>query len=141
MIPSVLAILGDNPMQSEICCHRGMTAKKFCRICWVTGDADDDGELEGEPVNIAVEASGDFNGSESAPSSPIIGRTRRSTLSTGSSQTHAAEPSEPKQRRRKTETLKEMMERISNFMVVRLLDVGTSMNVASNSLKYSLYSK
>ena len=39
----ILALLGDNPMQSEFACHAGLRAKFFCRICWVKGhDAADD---------------------------------------------------------------------------------------------------
>ncbi|KAI6137573.1 hypothetical protein BKA82DRAFT_4335007 [Pisolithus tinctorius] len=37
MIPAVLAMLGDNPMQSELACHVGLQGKFFCRNCWVQG--------------------------------------------------------------------------------------------------------
>ncbi|KAI0638455.1 hypothetical protein C8Q77DRAFT_1188202 [Trametes polyzona] len=47
VIPSVLALLGDNPMQSEFACHIGLQAKLFCRNCWVKG-RDVAGEHEGE---------------------------------------------------------------------------------------------
>lgn len=45
IVPFVLALLGDNPMQSEFACHMGMRAKFFCRNCWVKGkDMVDDTE-------------------------------------------------------------------------------------------------
>ncbi|KAF8877657.1 hypothetical protein CPB84DRAFT_1752095 [Gymnopilus junonius] len=43
----VLALLGDNPMQSEFACHAGLRAKFFCHICWVKGkDGNDMEEIE-----------------------------------------------------------------------------------------------
>ena len=35
VLPWVLAMLGDNPMQSELACHIGMRGRFFCRTCWV----------------------------------------------------------------------------------------------------------
>ena len=35
-IPWVLAILGDNPMQSELVCHVGLAGNLFCRVCHVS---------------------------------------------------------------------------------------------------------
>lgn len=35
IIPWILALLGDNPMQSEFACHIGLTGKLFCRVCKV----------------------------------------------------------------------------------------------------------
>ncbi|KIK11230.1 hypothetical protein PISMIDRAFT_19713 [Pisolithus microcarpus 441] len=37
VILAVLAMLGDNPMQSELACHVGLQGKFFCRNCWVQG--------------------------------------------------------------------------------------------------------
>ena len=37
VIPSILALLGDNPMQSEFASHIGMQGKCFCRRCKVKG--------------------------------------------------------------------------------------------------------
>jgi len=42
LIPVILALLGDNPMQSELACHIGLCGNFFCRCCWVKGkDADE----------------------------------------------------------------------------------------------------
>ena len=46
VIPMVLAMLGDNPMQSEFACHIRLHKKFFCRTCWVKGrDAEDETAL------------------------------------------------------------------------------------------------
>lgn len=37
LIPMVLALLGDNPMQSKFACHIGLKGKLFCRACWAKG--------------------------------------------------------------------------------------------------------
>ncbi|PBK63272.1 hypothetical protein ARMSODRAFT_1024021 [Armillaria solidipes] len=37
VFPVVLAMLGDNPMQSEFACHIGLRGKFFCRVCDVKG--------------------------------------------------------------------------------------------------------
>lgn len=42
IFPTVLALLGDNPMHSEFACHIGLQGKFFCCSCWVKGsDADE----------------------------------------------------------------------------------------------------
>jgi hypothetical protein len=48
VLPSILALLGDNPMQSEFACHAGLQSKFFCRSCWVKGkDAENYEEMSG----------------------------------------------------------------------------------------------
>ncbi|KAJ6508136.1 hypothetical protein C8R45DRAFT_1167703 [Mycena sanguinolenta] len=37
LIPWIIAMLGDNPMQSEFASHIGLTGKCFCRVCHVRG--------------------------------------------------------------------------------------------------------
>ncbi|TEB24421.1 hypothetical protein FA13DRAFT_1638766, partial [Coprinellus micaceus] len=38
IFPVVLALLGDNPMQSEMACHIGLAGRKFCRVCEAEND-------------------------------------------------------------------------------------------------------
>ncbi|KAL1662140.1 hypothetical protein GGF50DRAFT_59618 [Schizophyllum commune] len=54
VIIAVLAMLGDNPMQSEFACHIGFMGRLFCRVCWATrglffwdeGDGDEDADTK-----------------------------------------------------------------------------------------------
>jgi hypothetical protein len=62
----ILALLGDNPMQSEFACHIGLGSKFFCRACWVkgtdaTGNAD---EESGNNQDDVVSDNGSATGSE-----------------------------------------------------------------------------
>ncbi|KAI5829031.1 hypothetical protein K523DRAFT_373222 [Schizophyllum commune Tattone D] len=54
VIVSILAMLGDNPMQSEFACHVGFMGRLFCRVCWATRgsavDDDDDDDEDDELV-------------------------------------------------------------------------------------------
>ncbi|KAJ3841467.1 hypothetical protein F5878DRAFT_610142 [Lentinula raphanica] len=50
VIPSVHALLGDNPMQSEFACHIGFKGLRFCRNCWVSGKVDGNHENDGQDV-------------------------------------------------------------------------------------------
>ncbi|KAF9062661.1 hypothetical protein BDP27DRAFT_1427641 [Rhodocollybia butyracea] len=45
LIPSVLALCSDNPMQSEFACHIGFWGWFFCCNCWVSG-SNNDGETK-----------------------------------------------------------------------------------------------
>lgn len=48
VFPAILAMLGDNPMQSEFACHRGLMAKLFCRICKVKRGKEDGEDYDDE---------------------------------------------------------------------------------------------
>ncbi|KAJ7232133.1 hypothetical protein C8J57DRAFT_1439801 [Mycena rebaudengoi] len=61
VIPSVLAMLGDNPMQSEFACHIGFRGNFFCHVCHVKGapkqsDDEDSGD-EGDPQDDESDSS------------------------------------------------------------------------------------
>ncbi|KAJ3963692.1 hypothetical protein EV361DRAFT_956725, partial [Lentinula raphanica] len=55
LIVCVLALLGDNPMQSEFACHIGLRGKFFCRTCWVKGKDANVDRTEGVPAGESEE--------------------------------------------------------------------------------------
>ncbi|KIY61625.1 hypothetical protein CYLTODRAFT_495162 [Cylindrobasidium torrendii FP15055 ss-10] len=99
VLPFVLAMTGDNPMQSEFACHIGFTGRLFCRVCKVSGLGDEE-----EEPDYGDTAPGTGNDSDAAshtsdqsrPSSP--GTTR------------------PRKGKKNGETMGEMVNRITNFM-------------------------
>ncbi|KAJ3915248.1 hypothetical protein F5877DRAFT_92367 [Lentinula edodes] len=46
LVPSVLGLLGDNPMQSEFACHIGFMGCLFCRVCRVSGKVEAEDDME-----------------------------------------------------------------------------------------------
>lgn len=91
VIPSVLAILGDNPMQSEFACHIGFRGKFFCRACWVKGEGAD--VVDEDNVNDGATD----DGHESDASSSRAPRKKRSKAN---------------------ETMEEMISRVKAFVTV-----------------------
>ncbi|KAJ3712456.1 hypothetical protein C8R42DRAFT_594627, partial [Lentinula raphanica] len=93
VIPSVHALLGDNPMQSEFACHIGFKGLRFCRNCWVSGKVDGNREDDGQEVQ-------DGNASDTSVGSI-------------SSQRGG------KQKKSVQESMKDMITRITDFMKVQ----------------------
>ncbi|KAI4519102.1 hypothetical protein K525DRAFT_149414, partial [Schizophyllum commune Loenen D] len=127
LIPSIFALLGDNPMQSELCCHSGMAANHFCRICWVegTGMEDDDEGDAAEPQHPSHMTS--TYTAESRPTSPSSAASRASTpasptstISPSSSPGPAVPSRTPASgaRTRLAETFEGMAARLECFMSV-----------------------
>ncbi|KAF7299723.1 hypothetical protein HMN09_00978100 [Mycena chlorophos] len=98
VIPSVLAMLGDNPMQSEFACHIGFRGKFFCRVCKVQGDPADDEDEE------------DGGGSDAASNS--------SASSVGSMELGTKKKGAPKKKKtaKSRQSVAEMVSRIMQFM-------------------------
>ncbi|KAG5642862.1 hypothetical protein DXG03_002007 [Asterophora parasitica] len=121
VIPEVLALLGDNPMQSEFACHIGLRGKLFCRACWVKGsDSEMDGSTEKEPPGNQSEG-GATNvseaGSETGNNGDAAGSKDDTTGGTES-------PSEvPKRGRVKKvlETMGQMVNRVTSFLQISRL--------------------
>ncbi|KAK7001189.1 hypothetical protein R3P38DRAFT_3327244 [Favolaschia claudopus] len=120
LIPAVLALLGDNPMQSEFACHIGMRGKLFCRACWVKesdalgGEADKPQASESHAGLDDVPADSESEG-EAPPSSPA--GQAESDAESDTSQT------KKKRGKRVKETLEQMVDRVKSFMKVRLFTV------------------
>ncbi|KAG8953004.1 hypothetical protein FRC03_011958 [Tulasnella sp. 419] len=95
----VLALLGDNPMQSELACHMGLAAKLFCRVCWVSSrtNADKDEEEESEDNGSDAQSVGSLG---SAAGSARSGNSVVRTL----------------KRRKAVETRESMVDRVYRFM-------------------------
>ncbi|KIY53297.1 hypothetical protein FISHEDRAFT_33763, partial [Fistulina hepatica ATCC 64428] len=80
IFPVVMALLGDNPMQSEFSAHIGLRGRMFCRMCYVSG------KVEG--TDVVVDESGqdrpfeDSNNQTSPP--PSLALSARSVSSIGS---------------------------------------------------------
>ncbi|KAI5988940.1 hypothetical protein F5J12DRAFT_922889 [Pisolithus orientalis] len=68
MIPSVLALLGDNPMQSELACHVGLRGKYFCCVCNVKGHDTQDLDTNANDETLEQSDGGQSDGQRSVRS-------------------------------------------------------------------------
>lgn len=112
LIVCVLALLGDNPMQSEFACHIGLRGKFFCRTCWVKGK---DAKVS-NTTNSAAPPSADINSSDD----------NNEESETGSLNSAASITSKGKKKKKHTrfkESLQTMIGRVKAFVKVSLFHV------------------
>jgi hypothetical protein len=111
----ILALLGDNPMQSEFACHIGLGGKFFCRACWVKGS-----DALAESAEQANESHGGnqevtMSDNESAAGSEV-------TEGGGSSGGESTVGKKSKGRgKRALESMSNMVNRVKSFMKVRAI--------------------
>ncbi|KAJ7290654.1 hypothetical protein C8J57DRAFT_1213292 [Mycena rebaudengoi] len=98
VIPEVLALLGDNPMQSEFACHIGLRGKLFCRACWVK---------EGPAVQ-------DGNASEASEAGSVAGSDESDTAAA----TMTGGKGKGKGKKRVKETMQQIITRVKAFMTI-----------------------
>ncbi|EIW86698.1 hypothetical protein CONPUDRAFT_69138 [Coniophora puteana RWD-64-598 SS2] len=111
LIPVVLAVLGDNPMQSELACHVGMKGKFFCRNCWVKGhDAQDNPEPSTSAGSSSLQPHADTESDGASIHS--ASDTSASEHSTASN----ARTRNPKRKKRAMETLAQLITRTRRFI-------------------------
>lgn len=120
IFPTVLALLGDNPMHSEFACHIGLQGKFFCHSCWVKGsDADDVGNMP------------NLGGSDSPQNSPVLSSPGSEAEidhiapndSTSEALPDGSTSTQPSSRKRKKykESYSAMLDRVSAFVKVCLI--------------------
>jgi hypothetical protein len=121
IFPTVLALLGDNPMQSEMACHIGLQGKAFCRACTVK-------RHDSAPAPEADQP----QGSDSQLTAPTVPTTptRPSQVDSGEDEaTHTARDSDlseagsdvprPGSKKKKApETMAAMVTRVTSFLRV-----------------------
>lgn len=131
-MPFVLAMLGDNPMQSEFACHIGLHGKLFCRACWVrgkdsTGDEGQAGDTGLDNQDIHGRAgmgvsddgesdAGSSQGSQSDFTSDDDDQSDEGSVNSTSS------AKKPKRRRKQVlDTMANMVKHVKAFIKVRLI--------------------
>ncbi|KAI6026560.1 hypothetical protein BKA83DRAFT_121163 [Pisolithus microcarpus] len=105
VVPAILAMLGDNPMQSELACHIGLQGKFFCRNCWVKG-------VDLHTARERVDGVMMGPNRDDAPSS-VETKSRLSESEEGSAQ---EDPNAPRTRQDTTDKLRGMFHEVASGM-------------------------
>ncbi|KDQ05660.1 hypothetical protein BOTBODRAFT_182352 [Botryobasidium botryosum FD-172 SS1] len=113
LIPSVLAMLGDNPMQSEFACHIGLRGRLFCRVCKVEGRGEGELEEDGRQEKSRKRADSDTGSEASSMASD-----------TSDASNASPKPTSKKRRKKGPESMTEMIGRVTNFMKIGILRNG-----------------
>ncbi|KAF7358543.1 hypothetical protein MVEN_00905200 [Mycena venus] len=121
VIPEVLALLGDNPMQSKFACHIGLRGKLFCRACWVKGHDAMDGDDGDEPTRATTAAHSDGGSVRSEGGEGVLSDQESVAGSDGSAASVDGQPKKKKLAKRFRETMTDMVHRVSNFMKIQKL--------------------
>ena len=127
LILVVLALLGDNPMQSEFACHIGMRGKMFCRAYWVKGaDA-----LVESVVTERNNHPGESDADSARSSDGNISQGEESEGPEGDSNQQGSTPGTapnplPKKKGKFVESLSSMISRVMLFMKVCITDFSST---------------
>ncbi|KAK6997382.1 hypothetical protein R3P38DRAFT_3416225 [Favolaschia claudopus] len=117
VIPEVLALLGDNPMQSEFACHIGLRGKLFCRACWVKGhDAMDGDDGDDAPAPSRHQRAPSDAESVQSDGASVAGSDVSSEPESDKAAPRGAEKRKPAKRFQ--ETMSDMVQRVKSFMKV-----------------------
>jgi hypothetical protein len=116
----VLALLGDNPMQSEFACHIGLKGKFFCRACWVKG-TDASAEAGQEHTGSPRASSRGGSSEETSENGSTAGSERLEATDSEIPQEARDTGKKTKWRRKKgAESMSNMVNRVKAFVKARL---------------------
>ncbi|TCD66625.1 hypothetical protein EIP91_001135 [Steccherinum ochraceum] len=119
VIPSVVALLGDNTMQSELSGHVGLTGHRFCRACDVTAEQQQGGDDESSHGDTDM-ADGDVHDNTDT-GAPIGGAAATTEKGKGKEKeqapANATMPEKEKEKKKKgAESATDMLTRVRNFI-------------------------